>query len=1076
MAQPAVSVDTEALHHLVPVHPRSKLLKALRRQHLDLAVDALMPDSHCSLLHTAAAHGDLALLQSLLQHQQDVCGEEGVRTALSVRDSRSSTPLMHACASGKEASALLLLTAAHAFPNLPASLISACDADGLNCIHWACLSGLSATCLEALCSPPTHQQLFRCLRQESVQGLTPACAAAKGGHLSALENVLVRQVGLLRDEAVDRLEEEEEEEEGRTGQEEGSPKAAQFRQLPSSSRLARLSSPLARLLREPCKRKGMSLLALAAAEGHADCCQGILDMYATTGESTLDMILDADEDGWTSFTWACASGHVETARVLAWGAPSPLPLLQWKDGSGANVLHWTCASGHREVLQFLTQEVQVRCWEHLQSHGRPALPPSVPQDLSPLPNIRLSLDVSGCSSLLELQEIMLNGQNVDGVSPLHLCCQKGMLSCVQELLSMEVVQVDIGDLDGSTPLMYAAENAVFDVCQALLHKGHANPCVGNRDGETCLHQAVLSVSQQHARGGRALDVVLLLLQSGADPNVQDFEGYTPLHWAVLMNQENMCSILCMGGSSPFVVDIVGDTPLHKACLFRHLACARIIMHHVLVSPFVPCKVHPSLQDPPRVQCTQSARKRRQVEEEDGNTILSSIPLEPSLVHPGVLFLLTLIVQPQEYQSAMFEHRFPKGHLLKNLLVPMLPSLVVLHDMLWKQNMEHKTPLDLCFFQPGKDEWRYHHRLRILFPEPEIPDMPKLQIMSELIQEVTLRSFDSICPLSEGTLYDYHYLLTISRDVQLLFRIDYHNVCPEIEPSTSLVVLPMVSGRKVPTTAASSSGEEWTFSVEDVGDFLEGFTIVALFEGGFKLLHSACASGDLASFLFLVNQVLHLLPPDIKQDVCQSLLLQADENGATCMHFAAASGNVLLLQKLLELSDGEGLMMADHRGVTPLHTACLCGHLEVVKLCCQQRDPSLVELEDAAGRTPLSFAASAGKETIVYLLLKEYGADPNHADHEGLTPLHFACGELHSSCMRILLDFGANPSSTDASGCTPQQHAEEVVEELQSQPTPESSSDEGMQKLEHAKSFLRLLLHRLQVVAASKPGGDTTTPS
>ena len=48
-------------------------------------------------------------------------------------------------------------------------------------------------------------------------------------------------------------------------------------------------------------------------------------------------------------------------------------------------------------------------------------------------------------------------------------------------------------------------------------------------------------------------------------------------------------------------------------------------------------------------------------------------------------------------------------------------------------------------QPGKDEWRYHHRLRILFPEPEIPDMPKLQIMRWFLDCMGNRSLPSLLP-------------------------------------------------------------------------------------------------------------------------------------------------------------------------------------------------------------------------------------------------------------------------------------------------------------------------------------------
>lgn len=43
----------------------------------------------------------------------------------------------------------------------------------------------------------------------------------------------------------------------------------------------------------------------------------------------------------------------------------------------------------------------------------------------------------------------------------------------------------------------------------------------DRDGHTALHAAA---SQGH------VNVATLLLSRGANPSVQDYEGYTPLHW------------------------------------------------------------------------------------------------------------------------------------------------------------------------------------------------------------------------------------------------------------------------------------------------------------------------------------------------------------------------------------------------------------------------------------------------------------------------------------------------------------------------------------------------------------------
>lgn len=164
------------------------------------------------------------------------------------------------------------------------------------------------------------------------------------------------------------------------------------------------------------------------------------------------------------------------------------------------------------------------------------------------------------------------------------------------------------------------------------------------------------------------------------------------HRATLMNQEDMCSVLCMAGASPFVTDVLGDTALHKACLFGgccclillpsfslrgkrkttcirriffppgHLSCGRTIMHHVVISIFAPSRTHPSLEDLPGVRCSRGVAPR--VPETEGE---NSVDL--SEMHPGAVFFLRSLLEPSEHQATMLTHRFPKGSLVLFLFPP-----------------------------------------------------------------------------------------------------------------------------------------------------------------------------------------------------------------------------------------------------------------------------------------------------------------------------------------------------------------------------------------------------------------------
>merc|ERR1712070_1370666 len=83
-----------------------------------------------------------------------------------------------------------------------------------------------------------------------------------------------------------------------------------------------------------------------------------------------------------------------------------------------------------------------------------------------------------------------------------------------------------------------------------------------------------------------------------------------------------------------------------------------------------------------------------------------------------------------------------------------------------------------------------------------------------------------------------------------------------------------------------------------------------------------------------------------------------------------------------------------------------------------------------GWTPLHNAARYGHEAV-YMALLEAGADPDHTDMYGQTPLHwgayntplsFAAHHGQSNAVSVLLSSGADPSHTDLLGRTPQRWA------------------------------------------------------
>ena len=56
----------------------------------------------------------------------------------------------------------------------------------------------------------------------------------------------------------------------------------------------------------------------------------------------------------------------------------------------------------------------------------------------------------------------------------------------------------------------------------------------------------------------------MLLHNNANPNVQDSDGFTPLHWAVQTKNENFVEKLLEFGGNPFICDYEGVSSISMA--------------------------------------------------------------------------------------------------------------------------------------------------------------------------------------------------------------------------------------------------------------------------------------------------------------------------------------------------------------------------------------------------------------------------------------------------------------------------------------------------------------------------------
>lgn len=111
---------------------------------------------------------------------------------------------------------------------------------------------------------------------------------------------------------------------------------------------------------------------------------------------------------------------------------------------------------------------------------------------------------------------------------------------------------------GETPLYFAISNDHFSTVAILLN-------AGADVNQSALHGFFRPLTFASARGSS--DIVNLLLQYRANPNIQDAHGNTPLHNAAEHGWADIVLKLMEYKAKPNIINENGDTPLHLAAAY-----------------------------------------------------------------------------------------------------------------------------------------------------------------------------------------------------------------------------------------------------------------------------------------------------------------------------------------------------------------------------------------------------------------------------------------------------------------------------------------------------------------------------
>lgn len=331
---------------------------------------------------------------------------------------------------------------------------------------------------------------------------------------------------------------------------------------------------------------------------------GLSSLILKLGLDNYDINIQEQTYGQTPLIYACKRGHVNAARqLLDLGAR-----VNAASEKGKTPLLEAIEANHGEVVDLLLDrsELEINIGNS-KNRERTALMIAVQLDLEPV-----------VKAILKREDIDINVKDSEGFTVLSLAAAKGSYEVVKALLTKPHIDVNPIDVAGGrTALMLVAEFTKTNECEiirALMEHG-ANP--NWRDyfrGRTSLTAAVeagriqvvqtllefdqtdLFCKDDDGRGllhyaskfGHA-DIIRLLKEKNLDLNLQDTNGFTPLHNAA--GSENVVTpqvveLLLDLGADPTISDKDGKTPFTRALAYGNSDVANIIKQRASIADTV----------------------------------------------------------------------------------------------------------------------------------------------------------------------------------------------------------------------------------------------------------------------------------------------------------------------------------------------------------------------------------------------------------------------------------------------------------------------------------------------------------
>ena len=155
------------------------------------------------------------------------------------------------------------------------------------------------------------------------------------------------------------------------------------------------------------------------------------------------------------------------------------------------------------------------------------------------------------------------------MTALHWAVKSGHANVTNSILEANPFESNSQADDGRTALFFAARADQWDIAMLLLNAG-ADVNVERAGGWSVLHSAAGS-------GGESLPVVRTLVDAGADVNLQAQDGRAPLHFAAHRGNTEVVKLLIEAGAEVNVEMPGKETPLFFCAMKGHPETCRALL-------------------------------------------------------------------------------------------------------------------------------------------------------------------------------------------------------------------------------------------------------------------------------------------------------------------------------------------------------------------------------------------------------------------------------------------------------------------------------------------------------------------